>query len=530
VVGGRRRLRWWSTILFAGATVLGALPASSSASSPASAPAEPPVPFTSWDDFLDQQYLDLLGAQPDIGDRAAAMDALRSGSMTPGQLVATVRTSAENQANVDPVARLYRAFFLRIPDRNGLVHWIAVRRSGRTVGRIADAFAGSSEFTNRYGALANRDFVLLVYANVLRRPPDEGGVAYWTAQLDQRRRTRGSVMTGFSESREFRTKETSEVTASVLPIVLLGRSPSTTEFAASVDRLDAGTGVEAEAAAVLASAEYLRRAQRTRLVVFGDSIPDSLINNGSAKTDLSDYDLVNGTVPACDGVDHPPPARIRDGTIHFMTDECAVGWTVQYPRHLVFHADRILIATGVNAMLDHKIDGVWRHPCHAAARDWYRSDLARRLSYLHTKGTRVVLALPPWPGENSGWIMPVDMVKRADCVRSVMSQAAKQTQTAVIDLGPRLCPQPQACARPYRTLDGIHVDVAKAAEILTWLLAASSPPSSGGDDAGEAGGTAADPAPSGEPSGRPGTPPSPPAPLDPSAGTPPPDYQFTADG
>jgi hypothetical protein len=519
-------LRWWWTVLV-GAVAIAAIggpptgwarSTSSTMPATASATSAPPAPFTSWDDFLDQQYLDLLGRQPTLSSRAAAHDALQAGTMSTGQFITSVRSSGDHKGNVDPVARLYRASFLRSPDRGGLVHWIAARRGGWTLGRIADAFVRSGEFADRYGSLSNRQFVELVYANVLQRTPDRGGIEFWTAQLDQRRRSRGAVMVEFSDSNEFRGKQASEVTASVLPILLLGRAPTGQEFGAAVARLDGGGSIADEAARILATAEYQHRASRTRTVVFGDSIPDSLINNGSAGTDLSRYELVNGTVPACDGVDRPPRARIRDGTIHFMTAECARGWKRQYPPDLVFEADRVILATGVNAMLDHELHGIWRHPCHTAARDWYRSDLANRLRYLHTRADRVVLVLPPWPGENSGWIMPADMVARADCVRGVMAEAARQTGTPMVDLGARVCPNPRACARPYRTRDGIHVDVAKSAEILTWLLAASS--SSSDPVAGPAG--------SGTPSLPDDTAPSPPRPLDPGAGTPPPEYRFSA--
>ena len=521
VVGGRRLpcRWWWAALLVGGALValVPGLPVGPARARPAAA-ATAPAPFRSWDDFLDQQYLDLLGRQPTMQSRADAKDALAAGSMTPGQLVASVRASTENRANVDPVARLYRAVFLRVPDRAGLVHWIAARRAGWTVGRMADVFARSSEFARRYGSLSNREFVLLVYDNVLERAPDSAGAAYWTGQLDQHRRTRGSVMSAFSESGEYRAKQASEVTASVLPALILGRAPSTSEFEAAVRRLDAGGSVEAEAAPLLTSSEYVRRASRQRVVVFGDSIPDSLIENGSAGTDLAGYDLVNATVPACDGVDHPPQARIRDGTIHFMTSECAKGWRAHYPPHLVFAPDRVLVAGGVNAMLDHRLDGVWRHPCHTTARRWYHDDLVARLRFLHERSPRVVVVLPPWPGENSGWIMPVDMVERADCVRAVMHDAAKETATPVVDLGPRVCPEPRACEHPYRTKDGIHIDVAKAPEILTWLLKATR---SAAPDVGAVTPSGAAPLP-------PDTRPSPPAPPDPAAGAPPAGYRFTA--
>ncbi|MGN6696037.1 MAG: hypothetical protein ACTHN0_17800, partial [Aquihabitans sp.] len=100
----------------------------------------PISPFSSWGDFLDQQYADLLPAPGTADERGAAAAALAHGQATPGGMVAGIRASAENRANVDPVVRLYRAFFLRVPDVGGLHHWIGVRRSGSTLGRIADSF------------------------------------------------------------------------------------------------------------------------------------------------------------------------------------------------------------------------------------------------------------------------------------------------------------------------------------------------------------------------------------------------------
>ncbi len=70
---------------------------------------------------------------------------------------------------------------------------------------ISDAFAGSPEFNLRYGALANPDFVTLVYKNVLDRAPDAGGLKASVDFLDSGAR-RGEVMLGFSESPEFQQK------------------------------------------------------------------------------------------------------------------------------------------------------------------------------------------------------------------------------------------------------------------------------------------------------------------------------------
>jgi len=102
------------------------------------------------------------------------------------------------------VARLYVAYFDRAPDDKGARYWNSVyARGDLSLAEISDAFAGSTEFVNRYQLVDNRRFVALVYQNVLDRQPDPKGRDYWTALLNRGQLTRGEVMVEFSESSEF---------------------------------------------------------------------------------------------------------------------------------------------------------------------------------------------------------------------------------------------------------------------------------------------------------------------------------------
>jgi hypothetical protein len=123
-------------------------------------------------------------------------------SWSPGQFIAQLETSSEADNRVHAVTRLYRAYFLRNPDHSGMQYWLARRGEGRTLVKISQQFAVSSEFTRRYGSLSNAAFVDRVYRNVLGRPGDPGGSAYWTAKLD-RGTPRGQVMANFSQSGEY---------------------------------------------------------------------------------------------------------------------------------------------------------------------------------------------------------------------------------------------------------------------------------------------------------------------------------------
>ena len=200
----------------------------------------PWYPFPSAQSFVLRQFADLLGRNPGTTELSGWTTLLTTGAATADDLVVSLRGSIDHAVHVDPVTRLYAAYFLRIPDAAGLRFWIARIRSGHSLASISDFFAHSSEFEHRYGSLTNRAFVLLVYRNILGRPGEPAGVAYWTALLDSGARTRGEVMAGFSESPEYRRTTAAEVTVSVLYVLMLGRAPTQAEFDRDVTALEAG--------------------------------------------------------------------------------------------------------------------------------------------------------------------------------------------------------------------------------------------------------------------------------------------------
>lgn len=161
--------------------------------------------------FVAQVYRNVLGRQADSAGLDYWSSVLASGA-TRGQVMVQFSESDEfvaaAQPDVDqvdangPVARLYRAYFGRAADRDGLRYWIGTDLPYQAV---SDAFAGSAEFAATYGTLSDNDFVTLVYRNVMGRDPDAAGRAYWLGQL-RAGVSRGSMMLGFSESDEFIVK------------------------------------------------------------------------------------------------------------------------------------------------------------------------------------------------------------------------------------------------------------------------------------------------------------------------------------
>lgn len=219
------------------------------------------APFTSWSRFVTQQSKDFEGRSPTGSELMTQVNALANGERTPTEHI-TSKMRGSTFGVYAPVARLYFAYFLRTPDKAGLDYWVGRYRSGTSLPRISRFFAGSREFTNRYGPLTNRAFVEQVYQNVLGRPGDSTGMDFWTGQLDSGARTRGSVMVGFSEASEFKRVRSHEIDTVLVYRGLLQRTPTSSEFATQVGRLEGGTSLSLVIAEILATTEYANRVTR----------------------------------------------------------------------------------------------------------------------------------------------------------------------------------------------------------------------------------------------------------------------------
>ncbi len=171
-------------------------------------------------------------------------------------------TSIDVSSDRASISRLYLAYFLRLPDFSGLQYWMSQRANGRSLAEVSASFAGSAEFVARYGTLDDRSFVERVYRNVLDRSPDLAGLEFWTQRLRQGV-SRGSVMIGFSESREFmeRTRDRLAEADQTSPIARLYwayflRAP---DAAGLGYWLDAGQPLDRVSAAFAAAPEFTAR-------------------------------------------------------------------------------------------------------------------------------------------------------------------------------------------------------------------------------------------------------------------------------
>lgn len=209
-------------------------------------------PFADVTSFAERQHQDLAAG----GSATNSASAITAKTLTPVGLVDELLDTGLAHDHVEPVARLYRAFFLRDADPSGLAYWVRTHREGTRLATIATKFAASSEFQRRYGTLSNRAYVAKLYQNVFGRTADPSGLAYWTGRLDGKRSTRGQVVLQFSESSEGVRRSAPVVEPLATAWLMLGRLPTASERPTWAGLPDHHAG---PAAAILASAEYADR-------------------------------------------------------------------------------------------------------------------------------------------------------------------------------------------------------------------------------------------------------------------------------
>lgn len=159
------------------------------------------------------------------------------------------------------VRRLYLATLDRGPDDNGHRYWQDQLDAGQSLVSVAAGFVGSAEFQARYGALGNAAFVDLLYQNVLNRPADAPGSAYWTGLLNGGT-SRASVVTGFSESSEFSfSTEVREHSGQVFRLydTAFNRNPDGAGFQLWTDQRYSGLTTAEIAGSFMASPEFTAR-------------------------------------------------------------------------------------------------------------------------------------------------------------------------------------------------------------------------------------------------------------------------------
>jgi hypothetical protein len=156
-----------------------------------------PVLFTSDADMLS-------AFQAGRGDALAVRFGDRALASLPDPSQYIVIDPSPNPAYVNSVALLYEAGLGRAADTGGLNFWIDRVEAGSNLLELAANFLESNEFTTRFGdddGMAADQFVNVMYQNVLGRPGEGEGVAYWISVMANGA-TREEVLVGFALSPE----------------------------------------------------------------------------------------------------------------------------------------------------------------------------------------------------------------------------------------------------------------------------------------------------------------------------------------
>ena len=124
-------------------------------------------------------YRTILGREADAGGRASWVGAISRGmrleDVAAGFYGSQERFNAEGQSVVEYVKGLYADILDRPADAGGLASWVDQIRRGVSRTQVAAGFYGSVE--------SRTDRVKALYQEVLGRAPDAGGQRHWVGQL-----------------------------------------------------------------------------------------------------------------------------------------------------------------------------------------------------------------------------------------------------------------------------------------------------------------------------------------------------------
>ena len=106
------------------------------------------------------------------------------------------------------VAELYAAVLQRQPDMGGLEYWLGRLASGFSLTAIAQSFLNAAHSATSLQTLFGGDpstmtptqFVNALYQNVLGRVPDASGLAYWISQLSSGSNSQATVLASFTNA------------------------------------------------------------------------------------------------------------------------------------------------------------------------------------------------------------------------------------------------------------------------------------------------------------------------------------------
>jgi hypothetical protein len=212
--------------------------------------ADPANPTPS-EKYVAEVYSDVLGREVDPAGLAYWSSLIDQGVARSTVAANLLHTPEYFSLVITPA---YEKYLGRAPDFQGLQFWITQMLNGLTDEELEAGFIGSPEFFARAGG-TDLAWVDAMYLDLLGRPADASGEAFWVDQL-LAGESRTSVALGFTTSPE---REAQRIQEDYFKF--LGRAASDSEVAGFVNAFEHGATNELLIAGFIGSDEYYNRVQ-----------------------------------------------------------------------------------------------------------------------------------------------------------------------------------------------------------------------------------------------------------------------------
>jgi murein DD-endopeptidase MepM/ murein hydrolase activator NlpD len=218
------------------------------------------APFTTAAELVERQYVDFYGRSADPSGAQYWTNRLSSGAETPVSMISRLLTAPEYDGRVAPLVRLHLTAFGRVPDTASLLSWVrGTGQGGATLRQAADAIVSSPAFATAFASVPDAAFAATVQGNALRRAGDGAAAQSWTDALASGAATRPDVLVGLSGSAEFRQTLDRQVGVVLAYAAMLERTPDDGGL-----NHWAARGVVSLVDGLYSSPEYAARVQRPR--------------------------------------------------------------------------------------------------------------------------------------------------------------------------------------------------------------------------------------------------------------------------
>lgn len=219
----------------------------------------PFAPFATATAFATQQSLDFLGRSPSSSWTSRSTRDLTRGSISPKAFVERMVNDPGVTGTVNPVIRLYQAYFGGIPTFEGVRYWVNAVRGGTSLDSVSAQMIASSKFKSTAGQLDNAGFARHIYVNLYRTQPSAKVVTEMKVMLDHGL-ARGALTRAVCESSQYRARSAHRTRVISVYHAMLRRSPapSRLDHWAGQDARSR-TGLQALIEAIRTGPDYDRR-------------------------------------------------------------------------------------------------------------------------------------------------------------------------------------------------------------------------------------------------------------------------------